>query len=628
MTEATEASKGVSNLEALSTTKENETDPSRTDRPSSKLKRILRVLLYLPYFLGITWTCIHPVVSVLTGEMKCRGWYIDEHSIEVKFVSSAWQTPTHLKVPLPVAPQRQSSLCKGTLKEIRNLQCHEHGNYFSMVTVTPLPGALDPVEEAVVFIVPAPPSGDWTTSTFHHTMLVSLKHLANPVKTPWLAKTLILVAPSGDFGLEETTSAFLTAYMGDSDIGRQQQGSIPLLPPGLSGAVLRTLVVLQVDDRSTKGVIANKRGKVNEVTNFAILPHGRRGVLPNMDLVFLVGKMFVGSVFLSNINKVPQSTFLVHDYVNSTRAVAKFLREHDKELTSVGPKTKIWIQQLADMLLFAYSMAQGPYPPHAQALDRGIDSITIKATFEGTYSRDPAVELVQYFEYMVRSLANLNERLHHSFTLYLLPSPSTFVSHMEYFLPNILILLPLAIRGFGLVLADMKHHLDLSLIGANLLLTLSSVVFSSPALEFVGRDDPFMSNAWFVCLYVAVLVISKGYITSRCAKSPETRQRSIDTLQFVACVLAAYILVPITFAHTSLSYVPSLLFTPLLSFMRYSQLPTWAGVVGLMMMMVVTVTVPPILLVPRVFAFYTPFVKYAYLPIHLQLLLLACSLLV
>ena len=628
MTEATEASKGVSNLEAHSTTKENETDPSRTDRPSSKLKRILRVLLYLPYFLGITWTCIHPVVSVLTGEMKCRGWYIDEHSIEVKFVSSAWQTPTHLKVHLPVAPQRQSSLCKGTLKEISNLQCHEHGSYFSMVTITPLPGALDPVEEAVVFIVPAPPNGDWTTSTFHHTMLVSLKHLANPVKTPWLAKTLILVAPNGDFGLEETTSAFLTAYMGDSYIGKQQQGSIPLLPPGLSGAVLRTLVVLQVDDRSTKGVVANKRGKVNEVTNFAILPHGRRGVLPNMDLVFLVGKMFTGSVFLSNINKVPQSTFLVHDYVNATRAVAKFLREHDKELTSFGPKTKIWIQQLADMLLFAYSMAQGPYPPHAQALDRGIDSITIKATFEGTYSRDPAVELVQYFEYMVRSLANLNERLHHSFTLYLLPSPSTFVSHMEYFLPNILILLPLAIRGFGLVLADMKHHLDLSLIGANLLLTLTSVVLSSLALEFAGRDDPSMSNAWFVCLYVAVLVIWKGYITSRCAKSRETRQRSIDTLQFVACVLAAYILVPIAFAHTSLSYVPSLLFTPLLAFMRYSQLPTWAGVVGLMMMMVMTVTAPPILLVPRVFASYTPFVKYAYLPIHLQLLLLACSLLV
>ena len=626
MIEATEASKGIiSTLEAVSTANENE-DPSRTGGPSRKLKRILRILLYFPYFLGITWTCIHPVVSVLTGEMKCRGWYIDEHSIEVKFVSSAWQTPLHLKVPLPVAPPRQSSMCQGTWNDISNLQCHEHGNYFSMVTLTPLPGALDPVEEAVVFVVPAPPSGDWATSTFHHTMLVSLKHLADPVKTPWLAKTLILVAPNADFSLEETTTSFLAAYMGDSDIGKQQQQrSVPLLPPGLSGAVLRSLVVLQVDDRSTKGVVANRRGVENSVTNFAVLPHGRRGVLPNMDLVFLVGKMFTGSVFLNNINKVPQSTFLAHDYVNATLAVSKFLTEHEKELASFGPKTKIWIQQLADMLLFAYSMAQGPYPPHAQALDRGIDAITIKARFEGTYSRDPAVELVQYFEYMVRSLANLNERLHHSFTLYLLPSPSTFVSHMEYFLPNILILLPLAIRGFGLVLADMDQHLDLSLMGANILLTLTSVACSSVAFEFIDRDDPSMTNTWFVGLYVVVLAIWKGYIASRSTQSPDKKERSIDTLQFVACVLAAYILVPIAFAHTSLSYVPSLLFTPLLAFGRYSQGPTWAGVMGLMMMMMVLMA-PPILLVPRVIASYTPFVQYAYLPIHLQLMLLVSSL--
>jgi glycosylphosphatidylinositol transamidase len=554
--------------------------------------------------------------------MKCRGWYLDEHSIEVKFSNSPWLTPSHLKVPLPVEPQGQTSLCKGTWNKIINLHCHQHGTYFSMVTITPLPGALDPVEEAIVFMVPAPPGGDWTTSTFHHTMLVSLEHLADPIKTPWLAKTLMLIAPNGDSSLEETASAFLAAYMGDSDFGKhqqqQQQGPVPPLPPRLSRAILRTFVVLQVDDRSAKDVVANRQGMENGFTDFAILPQGRRGVLPNMDLVFLVGKMFVGSVFL-NMRKMPQSTFLVHDYVNETRAVSRFLKEHEQALTTLGPKTKIWIQHLADMLLFSYTMVQGPYPPHAQALDRGIDAITIKATFEGSYSRDPAVEFVQYFEYMVRSLANLNERLHHSFTLYLLPSPSTFVSHMEYFLPNILILLPLAIRGFGLVLVDMKDLLDLTLIGSSLLLSLTSVVLSSIALELLDTDNPSMSNAWFIGLYVAVLLIWKALIGSTFAQTPERRRRSIDTLQFVACVLAAYVLVPIAFAHTSLSYLPSMLFTPLLAFFKYSQLSTMGGIFGLMM---VVVTAPPLLLVPRAFATYTPFVKYAYLPLHLQLLLL------
>ena len=39
--------------------------------------------------LGITWTCCHPIMSVLTGEFhKCRGWFLDEHSIEIRFIDS------------------------------------------------------------------------------------------------------------------------------------------------------------------------------------------------------------------------------------------------------------------------------------------------------------------------------------------------------------------------------------------------------------------------------------------------------------------------------------------------------------------------------------------------------------
>jgi len=648
-------------------------DSSRKSNVVSRKKRILHILLfYLPYFLGIVWTCIHPIVSILTGEMKCRGWYIDEHSIEYKFVNSAWTVPTHLnKVvhPLPKKEQAsqngRTSLCQSLIgmttggekedeRPFDNLHCHEHGDYFSMVTIRPLSGAVDPVQETVVFMVPAPPqTGDWTTSTFHHTLLVSLKHLANPTKTPWLAKTLILVAPNGihnnnsddsssSSSLDETASAFLTAYMGASDIGgyhqKQLGGSVPPLPPKLSGAILRNFVVLQVDDQSTKGVVPNKRaGSVPGMTNFAILPHGRKGVLPNMDLVFLVGKLFTGSVFLSNRKHVPTSTFLVHDYINETQAVSQFLNQHQKRLTEFGPMvTKIWLQNLADMFLFAYTMVHGPYGPHAVALDRGIDAITIKVKFEGLYPRDPAIEMVQYFEYMVRSLTILNERLHHSFTLYLLPSPSTFVSHMEYFLPNILILLPLAIRGFGLVLSDMSDQLDLTLMGVNLLVTLASVVVSIIAMQMIDRNDASARNAWFITQYVVVVMIWKTYLMSRKNNmddetSPDTestRRRSIDTLQFVACVLAAYILVPIAFAHTSLSYLPSLLMTPLLAFCRYSHFRStrWGLILkGFLGIGMVILTAPPILLVPRIFTTYTPFVQFAYIPIHLQLVLLMTS---
>lgn len=594
-------------------------------KPPSKVVRVCRKLLYVSYFLGIAWTVSHPIISVLTGEMKCRGWYLDEHSIEIKFVNSAFQVPAHLKTALPSKPQSQSSLCPTQQwEEVINLQCYEHGGLFSMAIITPLSGALDPVEEAIVFLVPAPSQGDWTTSTFHHSIMTSLEHLANPTKTPWLAKTLILVAPiSQHHSLEDTTKVFLDAYMGspEKNGSQQQQTSIPSLPPRLSGAILRNLVVLQVDDQSIKSNSANRRGLPNGKTEFGILPHGRRGVLPNADLVFLVGKLFHGAIFAST-RRYPESTFLAHDYVNETRSISRFLTEHKDVLESLGPKTRTWLQHLADMLLFAYTMAQGPYPPHAPALDRGIDAITIKAKFEGNYLRDPAVEMVQYFEYMVRSLANLEERLHHSFTLYLLPSPAMFVSHMEYFLPNILILLPLAIRSFSLVLVDMSDHLHLKAIGSNLLLVSAATGVSALMLHLIGGDDPTLNNSWFLGFYTFLLVMWKVMVVSGLQRTPASKERLLDTLQFVGCVVAAYILAPIAFAHTSLSYLPSMLFVPLFAFARYSQMSTMTKLLALVVVLVIA---PPVLLVPRIFNTFTTFVQFGYAPLHLELLLLTCT---
>eukprot|EP00539_Tryblionella_compressa_P019892 CAMPEP_0178860832 /NCGR_PEP_ID=MMETSP0747-20121128/1952_1 /TAXON_ID=913974 /ORGANISM="Nitzschia punctata, Strain CCMP561" /LENGTH=83 /DNA_ID=CAMNT_0020527309 /DNA_START=595 /DNA_END=843 /DNA_ORIENTATION=+ len=46
-------------------------------------KRLRRPLLLLPYIVGIAWTCVHPILSVVTGETKCRGWFIDESSLEL-----------------------------------------------------------------------------------------------------------------------------------------------------------------------------------------------------------------------------------------------------------------------------------------------------------------------------------------------------------------------------------------------------------------------------------------------------------------------------------------------------------------------------------------------------------------
>ena len=55
-----------------------------TTPPLLRPVRRLRPLVYiLPYLVGIAWTALHPLLSVVTGESKCRGAYIDENGLDV-----------------------------------------------------------------------------------------------------------------------------------------------------------------------------------------------------------------------------------------------------------------------------------------------------------------------------------------------------------------------------------------------------------------------------------------------------------------------------------------------------------------------------------------------------------------
>lgn len=376
---------------------------------TTKWQRIFRILIYVPYFVGILWTCLHPIVSVITGELKCRGWYLDEHSIEIRFAEiTTYAVPSHLQGAMPRTPMRLPNLCDGiqATKEASNthnfdnLFCYGQRADFQIATIVPIANSVDPIEEAIVFVVPPPPKGDWTTSTFHATLLRSLHHLADPMQTPWLAKTLILVAPTidkathhNDTGslLETTVSNFLDAYLGAEHISHH-----PPVPPRLCQALLRTLIVLDVEDHSSTTTTAHlaRNGGALGHAQIAVLPQGRRGVLPNLDLVFLIGKLFTKAMYLQP-QRYPQSTFLAHDHAQESAQVATWLLQHNQSISDI--KVRDWMQNLADMALFASTMAKGPYPPHTPALDQGIDALTIKATFQGSFLKDPAVETVQYW---------------------------------------------------------------------------------------------------------------------------------------------------------------------------------------------------------------------------------------
>ena len=318
-------------------------------------------------------------------------------------------------------------------------------------------------------------------------------------------------------------------------------------------------------------------------------------------------------------------------------------------------KAKIWANGMVDVSLFARTLAVGPVLPHVAALERGIDSLTVRASFTGTFHRDPAVEFVQYSEYIVRSLANLHERLHHSFTLYLLPTPKTFVSHIEYLLPNILLLLPLAVRVFGMILPAMKGGLDLTAVGGVLLILLivAIVMLLTTTVLSSSNDDSQQQTmtAMLLVMYVGVAIFWIQKILWRKRKPIEKSSgikdkedieddssdttRTIQTLQFVSCALAVYILVPIAFAHASLAYLPSMLWSPLLAFPDYAAMKKGGiasrvnkFVVIPILSLLALVTAHPLFMVPVVFSTYTTFVQFVYVPLHVLFFLLVTSIIV
>ena len=118
--------------------------------------------------------------------------------------------------------------------------------------------------------------------------------------------------------------------------------------------------------------------------------------------------------------------------------------------------------------------------------------------------------------------------------------------------------------------------------------------------------------------------------------------RTVLTLQFVACALAVYILIPIAFAHASLAYLPSVVWTPLLAFPDYLSLkrqtinsdpggsrgrPRRLVTIACLCLLGV-LTAPPVYLVPRVFSSFTAFVRYVYIPLHVLFVLLITSVVV
>ena len=555
-------------------------------------------LTALPYIVGVVWICLHPLLSVVTGELKCRGLYIDEHSLD----SSYFRLEASYSSASYTSPQLDS-LCKAVQHKYgndnnnnNNIVCHEHGGErtpLEVVAVTPVSNAIVPHAETIVLVVP--PSTDWMRQDFPNGVLQLIGHLSSPQDCPWLAKTVLIVSSSDtQTNTHQIVSEFVNSYLGGSSTQGAATPPPLVLPTWLTAGMIRNLLVLDVSVDDGAKPIENR---------VQVLPQGRHGLLPNMDLVFLAVTLLQRTSFLDP--RRHQVRLDTHPWVDQSKKWQDWI-----EGKTTNQKWSSWAREMGDLALFMYTLAMGPYAPHAPALGRGVDALTIRVQFNGRPARSVSrqvTEVMQKLEGLIRALSNLHERLHHSITLYLLPSPTKFVSHSEYLIPNILLLVPMIVTAVRIVCFDAKGF-D----GSTLATTAPVVMFVGLAMQMAsGFLGTAALNALLFLLYSSIPSLLRHWRE----RKPVTH-RTIQSLQFLGCLAGIYIHAPLVLQHVSLALPSSLLFSLLLSI-------PWSKSAALLPRLawgtVLVATWPPTVLLPLVFNSYTTYVNLAFTPLHIVL---------
>lgn len=506
---------------------------------SDKRKRYLLV----PYLVGLIWILCHPIVSIITGEPKCRGIYTDEHMFDVRTFWSEPYPAITLGRTDEIAQDTSELMCQVIRNPLEtdhvqlslphSIQCYEYID-ISVVKITPFMAPTTPTE-AIVLVFPYVAS--WKQSALHTYLLLMIDRLSFK---PWLAKSILIIVPNAsNISTGYSVDVFFDLFYGSD--------TTQTLPFSISSLLVRQLIVIETEFSDE-----------NISDRIVILPHGAHGTLPNLDLVSAV-KLSLWRAWLRSEPKLQ-----VHPYSVSF---------WEEQVRRVLPKNR-WLRQwVIDLIhMMAFMMASfGRTAPHATALSHGIDSITIRAQINRSNPSEIQIGFValtlRAVEHLVRGLSNLSERLHHNVNQYILPNGKNFVSFSEYIVPSILVLIPLVVRVFLLLLVDIRmfhfYIIFISLIGAVIL----SLVFYGLNFEGIVQNAISIPRVRLFFIYITTLVVSR-LVMSKTSVGGQ-KENSIEkkqNVQMVACLLSIYIHVPILLFHVSLGLMPSIFLVPILAF--------------------------------------------------------------
>eukprot|EP00814_Leptocylindrus_danicus_P019888 CAMPEP_0116004734 /NCGR_PEP_ID=MMETSP0321-20121206/768_1 /TAXON_ID=163516 /ORGANISM="Leptocylindrus danicus var. danicus, Strain B650" /LENGTH=332 /DNA_ID=CAMNT_0003473071 /DNA_START=11 /DNA_END=1006 /DNA_ORIENTATION=+ len=303
-------------------------------------------ILAIPYILGLLWFLAHPLISVSTGEAKCRGRFVDEHSFMI-FNSYARRFDGRVNYTSPeygygYDNDSGSNLCSElSVMSHTKIQCRhqdEHGLY--LASIVPKNTHTIAANEGVVIVIDSL-DGDKRDPMMQLLLAIFLQFSDDQ---PWLSKVVTFVSPSkNDTSLEDTVGKVLDMYT---------SGSLSLYTPI---SVIRQAFVLD---------ISYSVSPEEDYHEYYFHTQGRRGLLPNMDLPAAV---------LTSFDQTKTSRTRMHKYerlMNFAGGLADQLE--------LAKSHRRYVLDFAGMLGFMTTMAVGPYAPHASFLDHGIDAITIE----------------------------------------------------------------------------------------------------------------------------------------------------------------------------------------------------------------------------------------------------------
>ncbi|VFQ72097.1 unnamed protein product [Cuscuta campestris] len=274
-------------------------------------------------------------------------------------------------------------------------------------------------------------------------------------RVTWLAKDIVWIAADSKHGEYAAVAAWLRDYhtlsVGDLKLHPDMCGANTLPVHKMTNVIgdsvsngfrragtMAAALVIKVADSSNEF----ERDVLN------IYAEASNGQMPNLDLINIVNYLAVhGHGLQVRVEKV--WSLIDSWWLKSLGELIEFLGQVAKSLNprwKFGIPVSDYVEGSATLASSLYKQALGvPTGPHGAFRDYQIDSITLEISpkFPSSHRVQFLIRVGRLVEGVIRCVNNLLEKFHQSFFLYLLTSPSRFVSVGVYMIAFALLIAPL-----------------------------------------------------------------------------------------------------------------------------------------------------------------------------------------